>query len=290
MRSRQWISITPLIVILALFIFTPILDATATGNTQTIEATVGAVVCHLNPPVFPSDSWETNSRFCHMNNCKYWPGSNTHTFEFPAGVQVSIVLVTTYANTYCSYIYEFVVPDAPTCTTIHGEITCVVPPSGQLSMTVRAIGEVRYTLTVTEIEPLVPPPSDPPIIEPPNPEIVAGVQRVNESSAIPYVVYVPTGERVADENTQFIDIWRLDANGVGQPLLYISREEIWALPPMPAENLLIATSPDAIVSVYKLTTGEFQVNIGPLDDGKLYTTIFDTIPPITVTHSTSVMQ
>lgn len=45
-----------------------------------------------------------------------------------------------------------------------------------------------------------------------------------------------------------------------------------------AENTLIAQNADGTVSFYKLTTGEYQLNVGPDADGKVEVTIFDGFP------------
>lgn len=298
MRSRHWFSIAALVTILLTFIFFPISDTAADGLSQTVQGTVGWLYCPLPPSPWWSQFTDTASR--GIVPCFPIATSVTHTFWVTSGAELTVDSYHSPAG-FDSFVRIWVQP-AEACTLLSSETwgenyTCVAPDSGQL--TVEAFGYGFYSITVTGIgiiEPPVDPPvvetplAEPPVVATPDPEILAGVLRVNESSAIPYIVYVPTGERVANENTQFIDIWHLDANGVGQPLLYISREQLWALPALPAENLLIATSPDGMVNVYKLTTGEYQVNIGPLEDGKVYTTIFDGIPPTTVTHSTSVMQ
>ena len=47
---------------------------------------------------------------------------------------------------------------------------------------------------------------------------------------------------------------------------------------IPEENLLIAQSEDGTVALYKLTTGEYQVNAGPDADGYVYVLIWTGIP------------
>ena len=104
-------------------------------------------------------------------------------------------------------------------------------------------------------------------------ETAAGLQRLTGDTSLPVIIYVPT----PDNEDRFIDIWQLDEHGIGQPTLYISADELATLPDYPVENVLIAS--DGFITVYKLRTGEYQVNIGPLTDGKVHVLIFDAIPP-----------
>ncbi|MBZ0319263.1 MAG: hypothetical protein K8L91_22805 [Anaerolineae bacterium] len=107
-------------------------------------------------------------------------------------------------------------------------------------------------------------------------EQAAGVQRVGTDPSLPVVIYMPTPDAHQKGNL-YIDIWQLDGHNVGYPALYISSDELLALPDFPRENTLIVR--DGFIRVYKLTTGEYQVNIGPLPDGKVHVIIFDGIPP-----------
>ncbi|MCQ3930728.1 MAG: hypothetical protein DPW16_09720 [Chloroflexi bacterium] len=124
---------------------------------------------------------------------------------------------------------------------------------------------MNYTLTVSGISSSTS-----------QPEQLVGVQRVGSDSSLPVVIYVPT-PAAYQTGDLFIDIWQLDEEGIGQPALTISADDLLALPDFPTENTLIAR--DGLISVYKLTTGEYQVNVGPLSDGKVHVIIFDDIPP-----------
>ena len=79
-----------------------------------------------------------------------------------------------------------------------------------------------------------------------------------------------------------IGVYGVDENGDGFEALFISAAELAALPDMPAENLLLAGDADGPFAIFKLTTGEYQVNIGPDAEGKVQVVIFDGIPPTTV--------
>lgn len=149
----------------------------------------------------------------------------------------------------------------------------VMPSSGavEISVTINSITlggipsgcSFLYDMTVTGAT-LTPIGSDDPTLAA---EEAAGLARVHDSS-LPVVIYTPA---VAND-TPFIDIRDL----TGVPLLYVSAKELLALPDFPVKNTLIAR--DGLVSVYKLTTGEYQVNVGPLTDGKVHVIIFDGIP------------
>ncbi|KAB2861286.1 MAG: hypothetical protein F9K46_08685 [Anaerolineae bacterium] len=131
---------------------------------------------------------------------------------------------------------------------------------------------MSYTLTVG-INIATPP------ITPNNPfatEEAAGLWRVNQAATMPIVIYTPTFAAVRDGNL-FIEIWALNEDRIWQPALYITKAKLTALPEFPSENVLIARADN--ISVYKLTTGEYQVNVGPLEDGKVHVVIFEGIPP-----------
>lgn len=101
---------------------------------------------------------------------------------------------------------------------------------------------------------------------------------ITTDPALPINIHAPTIEEAA-AGEQYMDIWQLDEHGNGQPALSVSAEEINDLPDHPSENTLIDSTSDGFIRVYKLTTGEFQINIGPLPDGKIHVLIFDQIPP-----------
>jgi hypothetical protein len=64
--------------------------------------------------------------------------------------------------------------------------------------------------------------------------------------------------------------------------LSISAAELAEFDPTPDENFLVASSGDGFVSFYILTTGEYQINIGPDASGKVYVVIFTGLPPTDV--------
>ncbi len=153
---------------------------------------------------------------------------------------------------------------------VDGDVAVMVQAQCRHATSIMQVMAMTYTLTVTVNNP--PPPDENPYAA----EEAAGLQRLPPGSELPVVIYTPTPTAAANGDL-FIDIWQLDEHGVGLPFLYISEDELLGLPEFPVENILIAS--DGLVSVYKLTTGEYQVNIGPLADGKIHVRIFDDIPP-----------
>ena len=59
-----------------------------------------------------------------------------------------------------------------------------------------------------------------------------------------------------------LHFYAIGADGTGSLALVVTPEQIATVPAMPATNTLIARSADGSISLYRLTTGEFQVNMG----------------------------
>ncbi len=88
---------------------------------------------------------------------------------------------------------------------------------------------------------------------------------------------ITVGAVYADEDG--VTVYAIDDKSVGKLALFVSAEELEALPENPDENLLVAQSEDGKFTLYKLTTGEYQVNMGPDAEGKTQVIIFDALPP-----------
>lgn len=58
----------------------------------------------------------------------------------------------------------------------------------------------------------------------------------------------------------------------------VSASRLERLPDTPSRNRRVTRTSDHYVTLYKLTTGEFQVNIGPDNDGKVFVYIFTLDP------------
>ncbi len=85
---------------------------------------------------------------------------------------------------------------------------------------------------------------------------------------------------VQEAGNQFgLSIWRIDNNGKGYEAIYVTADELASLPDFPMENFLIDFTLDRYIQLYKLTSGEYQINIGPDIEGKVMEYIFIGIPP-----------
>lgn len=77
-----------------------------------------------------------------------------------------------------------------------------------------------------------------------------------------------------------ISIVSYGVDGISPTSLYISPEDLAALPDEPGRNTLVDQTADGYVKIYKLTTGEYQANIGPDGEGKIFVYVF-TFDPVT---------
>lgn len=107
----------------------------------------------------------------------------------------------------------------------------------------------------------------------------------------PGFAYASDGIRIAlnqeaDERYGF-SLYGVDLDGeTGFPVITMTADDLAALPDEVEENTLIAAGEETTywgeVSLYLLTTGELQVNVGPDAEGKVRVTIYDGIPPTRV--------
>jgi hypothetical protein len=104
-------------------------------------------------------------------------------------------------------------------------------------------------------------------IAPPVPVSADG--RINNYEALPQVAIYPHDDGLR--------MYNIGPDGAGTLALEVTADMIAAVPALPAENTLIASNPDGTIAVYRLTTGEFQVNAGPNVEGWIDVTIFSEI-------------
>lgn len=69
-----------------------------------------------------------------------------------------------------------------------------------------------------------------------------------------------------------IQILTLDKRGNGREVIYVTAEELAELPEHPEEHMLIAQWKD--IALYKLTYGDYQVNVGPDEYNAVHVLIF----------------
>lgn len=83
-----------------------------------------------------------------------------------------------------------------------------------------------------------------------------------------------------------IDVYLISnqGRGTGRPAFRITAAERAGLPEKPEENLLVDEYYE--VALYKLTTGEYQVNAGPDQNGKVYVVRFTGCPAENINEET----
>jgi len=73
-----------------------------------------------------------------------------------------------------------------------------------------------------------------------------------------------------------IQVYQIVEGGQGQLIIDANAVDLAALPDKPEENTLIESSGN--VALYKLTTGEYQINSGPDVSGNVNVVIFSAFP------------
>ena len=86
----------------------------------------------------------------------------------------------------------------------------------------------------------------------------------------PYHLYTPTsGDSCA------IDIWLVEGDK-GRRTVYVTDAQLARLPEFPEQNTLIRER--GVIALYKLSSGEYQVNVGPDAEKKVYVINFTGCP------------
>lgn len=73
-----------------------------------------------------------------------------------------------------------------------------------------------------------------------------------------------------DDGTCAIVIFALDANSNGIRVISQSARRLALVPANPPQNVLLAKSDTYQIYLYKLTSGEYQVNVGPDRESKVF--------------------
>ncbi len=95
--------------------------------------------------------------------------------------------------------------------------------------------------------------------------------RINKDPGAIVAIYAPEADG--------IKVYGIHPDSQGTLTLYVTQETLDALPEKPDTNIEVATSTDGIATLYKLTTGEYQLNAGPDGEGKVFVYIFTLEPP-----------
>jgi hypothetical protein len=95
-----------------------------------------------------------------------------------------------------------------------------------------------------------------------------------------YAIYA----REAANGTCSIEAYRFNADGMGTRVFRVSARQLSQVPEFPARNTLIRENEG--VALYRLTTGEYQVNAGPDSNNKVYVLIFEGCPATMIREET----
>ncbi len=107
------------------------------------------------------------------------------------------------------------------------------------------------------------------------------------------------GRLLAGDDLPVVIFPRIDRNGnafldfySAYPTLYrglrtlqIDSDTIAELPENPSQNIELGTTRDGLATVYYLTSGEFQVNFAPDEEGKVRVVIFDGLSPTRIVRA-----
>jgi hypothetical protein len=99
----------------------------------------------------------------------------------------------------------------------------------------------------------------------------------------PYALYTPS-----DDEGCSIDIWLVEEDGQGERTLLQTPEDLATLPNFDEIDnfILVENANNGYVSLYKHADGRYQLNVGPTEEGKIYTTEFRGCPADDVHEST----
>jgi hypothetical protein len=90
-----------------------------------------------------------------------------------------------------------------------------------------------------------------------------------------------------DNGDPILHIYEINDEGEGEFSFAITQDDLAPfLDNPPANNTEIKSSASGKVTLYVLDTGEFQINIGPDEEGNVYVTIFTGLPPTIISSYT----
>lgn len=99
--------------------------------------------------------------------------------------------------------------------------------------------------------------------------------RLNAGNDLPVVIY----PRLNRSGEPFLDFYTSPDGERGIRTLTVDADTLADLPENPESNREIATTRDGLATLYKLTSGEYQVNYQPTAEGKVPVVIFDALSP-----------
>lgn len=85
-----------------------------------------------------------------------------------------------------------------------------------------------------------------------------------------------------------MELYRFNGQGVGYRVMRVRERDVASLPEFPTTNTLVRQNEG--VALYKLTSGEFQINAGPDENSKVYVIVFNwTCPADVVREETFIL-
>jgi hypothetical protein len=100
----------------------------------------------------------------------------------------------------------------------------------------------------------------------------------------PYALYTPTEK----DGTCSIDVWGIEPDGQGKRAFKVTADDLAKLPD--AEEIdnyvTVESSEDDFMTLYKLNSGQYQINVGPDAESKVYVIDFTGCPASDVTENT----
>lgn len=95
---------------------------------------------------------------------------------------------------------------------------------------------------------------------------------------LPIVVF----PKLDHDGDPFLEFWQSDDGVTGRRVRVVSAATLADLPETPEAPIRVTTTPGGLATLYKLPSGEFQVNYLPNEEGKVYVVIFDALSPTSV--------
>lgn len=91
---------------------------------------------------------------------------------------------------------------------------------------------------------------------------------------------------MTDTSNPSVDAYCINDNSNGYFGLSISEDDLAMYPAFPEVNTLVASSEFCNLHFYILTSGQYQINMGPFSNNEVIEVIFDGLPPTNVRYST----
>lgn len=105
--------------------------------------------------------------------------------------------------------------------------------------------------------------------------------RMNINLCEPIAIYP-----IYDDEGTHIVIYNVErGDDIGEFALFLSADDLTDVPDSLEVPIELARSQDGFVTVYYLPSNEYQINVGPDDEGKVFVYRFTTIPQLPVIDS-----